>query len=236
MAQSVFERSEQKYLLDSQQYAGLLSELEKTMTVDEYGETTICNIYYDTDDYRLIRESIDKPVYKEKLRVRTYGVPKAESRAFIELKKKYEGVVYKRRVAMKYADAMQFLSTGQYDSAMLDAKSPNAGQIAEEIRWVLKFYRELKPKLVLCYDRVAFLGKEDPNVRLTIDKQIRYREKDMDLTLGDEGDALYEEPHYLLEIKITDRMPDYLIEAFRKLRIYPVSFSKYGRIYEKLHK
>lgn len=108
--QTVFKRYENKYFINSKQYAGVLHTFERYAEPDRYGRSRICSVYYDTPDRRLIRASLEKPVYKEKLRLRTYGVPSDGSPAFIEIKKKYKGIVYKRRITADYADALKYLS------------------------------------------------------------------------------------------------------------------------------
>ena len=138
----IFERVEQKYLLDSLQFEALWAVLEPYMRPDEYGRSTICNIYFDTPNYLLARLSGEKPVYKEKLRLRTYGVPKAESPSFVELKKKYQGIVYKRRIVMPYGEAYDWLVNGK-------APKENS-QIAKEIAWSLHYYGDLKSAMALC--------------------------------------------------------------------------------------
>ena len=109
MITSIFERKEIKYPISSRQHDELLGLLSGRILPDEYGLTTVCNIYFDTPDHRLIRESIEKPMYKEKLRLRTYGVPGEGSTAFLELKKKFDGIVYKRRETMPYSEAWDLL-------------------------------------------------------------------------------------------------------------------------------
>ena len=110
MAGQIFERYEKKYLLDENQYTELQKVLKGRFQIDNYGKTTINNIYYDTPESLLIRRSIEKPVYKEKLRVRSYGKADSETQVFIELKKKYKGIVYKRRTSMKlrHSDALLY--------------------------------------------------------------------------------------------------------------------------------
>ena len=158
--QCCFERYEKKYCLTLSQQRFLLERMTPYMKKDAYGEYTICNIYYDTDDYRLIRASLEKPVYKEKLRVRSYGVPTDGGRVFAEIKKKYDGVVYKRRITASPADAAAFLRTGQSAQPL--------GQIGREIAWFQHTYHA-GPKVFLAYDRAAFSGADDPAVRITCD-------------------------------------------------------------------
>lgn len=221
--QTVFERIEKKYLITPTQFELLWPILLREMQPDQYGRHTICNIYYDTPDYRLIRASLEKPVYKEKLRLRSYGVPTRDSTVFLELKKKYKGIVYKRREQMPLAQATDFLENG----------APPGGadsQILREITAFLAFWQP-EPKVFLAYDRVALFGRTDPELRLTIDTNIRWRTGELDLTAGDEGEDLSIQGQYLMEVKIPDAMPLWMARAFSLLDIYPVSLSKYGLCY-----
>ena len=165
--QEIFKRIEIKYLLDETTYRRLRERLENIAEVDRYGESSILNIYYDTPDYRLIRTSLEKPDYKEKLRLRSYNIPTKESPAFIEIKKKYDGVVYKRRIDMKYGEALKYLNEG--------AEAPKDSQIKREIDYMMSYYQGLKPMMAISYDRIAMFGKEDPELRITFDRNIRYR-------------------------------------------------------------
>ena len=148
-----FQRCEKKYFVTPAQQQALLGALAAHMQPDAYGSYTICNIYYDTDDWRLIRASIEKPIYKEKLRVRSYGVPADGAPVFVELKKKLDGIVYKRRVTLPAELAAPFLSGSAPQAAQ--------GQIADEILWFQRVYRAV-PKVFLAYDRTAFAGLDDP--------------------------------------------------------------------------
>lgn len=222
----VFKRVEKKYLLTKEQYEGLMPLINEYMRGDEYGESTICNIYYDTPNNRLIRLSLDKPVYKEKLRLRTYGAPNENTTAFVEIKKKYQGIVYKRRISMKYSEAMAFTKD----------RTPPAkdSQIAHEITWLLNYYDGIAPAMVLTYDRTAYFAKNDPNLRITFDKNILWRDYDIDLLLGIYGNSILPEGCRLMEVKIPDAMPLWLAHKFDELKIVPTSFSKYGKAYETL--
>lgn len=224
--QDTFKRYELKYLVREEQYESLMKELESYMSVDQYGKTTISNIYMDTSDYLLIRRSIEKPVYKEKLRIRTYGNTTGETPAFIELKKKYKKVVYKRRISIPYEEARKWIIEGRVPKV--------DGQIVDEIKWFLKLVKGLKPAIVLCYERIALYGKEDPELRVTLDERIRWRDDDLNLCSGTEGQELLNQGDHLMEIKIAGSMPLWLVRILDELRIYPVSYSKYGRAYLQL--
>jgi len=222
--QDVFKRYELKYLLNEVQYQVLMRESADHLTADEFAAATIANIYYDTDDFRLIRASIEKPVYKEKLRLRSYGIPKEESKVFLELKKKFKGVVYKRRIDLPFLEAQAYLLEGIRPAA--------DSQILREIDWFRRTY-PLLPKAFIAYDRAAWRGREDPGLRLTFDQNIRCRESCLDLSRGNWGRPLLTPGQRLLEIKISGAMPLWLARLLNRLDIYPASYSKYGACYKK---
>lgn len=221
--QDVFKRYEKKYLLDSQQYKQLKMLMGLYMEADHYGRHTIANIYYDTEQYDLIRTSIDQPIYKEKLRVRSYGIPKNEDLVFVEIKKKYKGVVYKRRMQMKLNEVESYFKEG--------IKPSEAGQIFQEIEWFKNRYNPT-PKVMIAYERTAYFGKENSDIRMTFDQNIRFRENELDLSKGHYGRPLLESGLTLMEIKIPGVMPLWLSQMLTRLEIYPTSFSKYGNCYK----
>lgn len=223
--QSVFRRREVKYLLDDRQYYALGQTLRQRMVPDEYLHSSISNLYYDTPNFRLIRESLAKPKYKEKLRLRCYSVPEEDSPSFVEIKKKCGGVVYKRRACLPYAQAVAYLA-GQGEG--------DPGQIGRELDWFLGFYGDLHPAMYLSYDRISLKGKEDESLRLTLDRNIQWRTQALDLSQGPWGHALLRPEQRLMEIKIQDAMPLWLAEALSRLGIFPTSFSKYGAAYQTL--
>lgn len=220
--QTVFKRTEKKYIITLNRRKQLLKLISSQICSDKFGESTVCSLYFDTDDFRLIRNSIDKPVYKEKLRLRSYSTPKADSNVFLELKKKYKGVVYKRRETLKYSDAMNYFNT---------RSKPVDTQIMKEIDWTINYYNGLEPKMFIAYDRTAFYSKEDSNLRITFDKNIRFRNYDLELGKGSYGDLILDSELCVMEIKILNSMPLWLSNALTQLKIYPSSFSKYGTAY-----
>lgn len=223
----VFERSEKKYIITREQQLELLAALDDRLTPDKYGESTINNIYFDTPDFRLIRASIEKPtVYKEKLRIRSYGHPTADSNVFVELKKKYKGVVYKRRIDMTYLQSILYLCKHQ--------PPPKETQVTKEIDYFVSFYKKLRPAVSLFYDRMAYYSAEDPDLRLTFDTNIRFRTRDFDISKGDHGYLLMGSDQYVLEIKAAGAMPLWLTHELDRLKIYPNSYSKYGNAYKLL--
>lgn len=222
--QFCFKRYEKKYMLTPDQLTRMLAGISGHMRADEFGRYTICNIYYDTDDFQLIRASLEKPVYKEKLRMRSYGVPGSRDEVFVELKKKYDGVVYKRRTAMKAADAVSYIHDG--------AVPGREDQICHEIDWFMRSYHP-KPKVFIAYDRTAFAGLDNPDLRLTFDTNLRWRDRDLDLRAGDYGEPLFASDQILMEIKIPGTTPVWLAHLLSEIGAFPTSFSKYGTCYQQ---
>lgn len=220
-----FKRYEKKYLLIGDKYEKFREEVDRHMQVDEFGLDIINNIYYDTDQYDMIRESIEKPVYKEKIRLRGYGNIKNGDTVYLELKKKYNGIVYKRRAQMKLEEAYETITEGHIKN--IDT------QIRRELDYVLAFYKP-KPKIYLAYDRVALFDPKGSDLRITFDFNIRYRTDDLDMSHGDYGKNIMTDDSVMLEIKAASAYPFWLIKLLEECEIYPVSFSKYGTVYTKL--
>jgi len=225
MAQYVFKRKEKKYKLSRQQMEAFLSVLEKYMIKDKYGVHTIRNLYLDTEDYALIRRSMEKPIYKEKIRLRGYGEPDADSRVFLELKKKYKGVVYKRRVKMSLNEAEEYL-----ESRKTEHKDT---QVMKEIEYFMDYYQSPTPKAYVAYERVAYFSEEDDNLRVTFDTDIRGRFVSLTLDCDAGCEEILPKGYCIMEIKTVGAMPAWMVETLSKLKIYPSSFSKYGTLYQK---
>jgi len=224
--QNTFMRYEMKYLVTAEQRRELMRLMERYMEPDEFGRSTICNIYYDTPDMRLARRSIGKPVYKEKLRVRCYGTASAEDKVFVELKKKYDEVVYKRRVSMCEEQAEKYLAG--------NCSAPKENQIVSEIDYFVSEYEGLAPAAYVAYEREAFFAKDDPNLRITFDDNIVWRADDLSLTKGVYGSALMKPGQSLMELKVSSAMPLWLTHKLSELKIYKTSFSKYGNAYKAM--
>lgn len=218
-----FKRYEKKYLLSREKYEALWAELEPYLKPDRFFQSTVCSVYYDWEDFRLIRSSIEKPVYKEKLRLRSYNVPRADDTVFVELKKKYKGIVYKRRVQMEARQAEDYLAGL--------CPAPDDGQINREIDWFLKTNPVL-PRVFIACDRRAYVSRDNEELRLTFDSSIRWRETELSLTAGDQGKELLEDGQVLMEIKLPEAAPLWLAEMLSRLEIFPRGFSKYGQCYK----
>lgn len=232
MAKEVFLRYEKKFLLDKAACSLFQKRLFNYMDPDEYNRThdfyTISNIYYDTRDNYLIRNSLSKPEYKEKLRLRAYGVPSLDSRVYLEIKKKFCGLVNKRRTSIRLSEAYDFAAAG----IKPEIRSYMNKQVINEIEYILKLY-DLMPRLYLAYDRQAFFGRDDHCLRITFDRNIRIRRDDLRLESGDYGEALIDDGQILMEIKMEKSMPVWLSKMLSEYRIYNTSFSKYGRAHAK---
>lgn len=224
--QTVFKRYELKYTLTLVQKARLLAAMAPYMALDQYGRTTICNLYYDTDDYRLIRHSIEKPVYKEKLRLRSYGPASAHCPVFVELKKKYDHVVYKRRLPMVHADAVQWLSG--------TAPCPTDCQIGREIDYFLHYYPGLHPTVWLSYEREAYYAKDGGDFRVTFDDRLLARTGNLSLDSDPGGTSLLPEDTVLMELKCNGGIPLWMAHILTDEQLRKTSFSKYGMAYQTL--
>lgn len=224
--QAVFKRYELKYLITAEQKQRLLAAMEPYMALDKYGRTTIRNIYFDTDSYRLIRRSIEKPVYKEKLRLRSYAKASPDSTVFVELKKKFRSVVYKRRVPLTEAEAADWL-TGKRHCGIRT-------QITDEIDYFLSFYGSLRPVVFLSYEREAFYSRDGGDFRVTFDENILCRRTELSLEAESWGTPLLEEGSVLMEIKCSGGIPLWMTRVLTRERIYKTPFSKYGTAYQKL--
>ncbi len=222
---ATFERIEKKLLMTEDQYRALLPVLRKYMCPDIYFSSTNCSLYMDTPDFLLVRRALSKPEYKEKMRLRSYGVPGMNDPVFLEIKKKYDRIVYKRRISLGAEDAMNYLEKGM-------VPTPST-QILREIDYMRSRY-QLIPAMVLCYDRHSYAEREESvnSLRITIDKNIRYRMDRLDLRKGDDGTLLLAPGTRLMEVKTTQAIPLWLAHAMTETGISMTSFSKYGHAYE----
>lgn len=217
----IFDRIEKKYILNEQQFKNIKLKILEYMEIDKHhkGEYTISNIYLDTDNFDMIRKSLDKPIYKEKVRLRSYGIPNKKDKVFLEIKKKYKGQGNKRRIKLNLENAYKFINK----------EITINSQIGKELEYIIN-QNKLKPKIYIAYDRLAF---QQNNFRITLDYNIRYRTEDIGLENGDSG-RLLNKDIYIMEAKATNAYPSWFIKILTEEKLYPNSFSKYGTIYKKL--
>ena len=224
----IFKRVEKKYLLPVEKKEALLAAIGEHLIPDAYGKSTICSLYLDTPTFLLIRNSIDATTYKEKLRIRSYGVPKENGRVFFEIKKKYKGVVYKRRISTTLGEAEAYLQSGN---------PTEDSQIMREIHYAMEFYHRPRPRVMIACEREAFFDVKHPNLRITFDSAVRYRDYGLSSSdgltdrYGSSGKQILPDELSLMEIKTDGAMPIWLAEALGNCEIYPGKFSKYGTAY-----
>lgn len=227
MAIEVFNRFEHKYMLDRETFIKVIEVMDKHMEIDSHNighkPYTIANIYFDTPDDYLIRTSLQKPEYKEKLRLRAYGVPNIDSKVYLEIKKKYRGIVNKRRTTLKLSEAYSFVKSGKAP----EPKEYMNRQVLRELEYFLKVY-DLSPKVYLAYDRIAYFEKDNKDLRISFDMNIRSRRYDLAPEAGDYGERLLADDVYLMEIKTSLAKPLWLTHMLTELNIKRKSFSKYG--------
>ncbi len=230
MAIEIFNRYEKKYMLNQAQYDEVNKVLAEYMDKDKFNENDkkylISNIYYDTNDDHLIRESLQKPIYKEKIRLRSYGPKTDDDFVFLEIKKKFDGLVNKRRTKLTLGEAKDFIKYGK-----IEIKDYMNVQVVNELKYLLQMYK-LEPKVYLSYERLAYFAKEDNDLRITIDTNIRTERNNISLNEMNIGNVLLEEGQYLMEIKSAKAMPMWLVKTLSDNEIFATSFSKYGTEYK----
>lgn len=220
-----FKRHEIKYLITINQYINLMDYLSDKVEKDVVYKSTICNVYYDTDNFELIRKSIEKPIYKEKLRIRSYDKPTLDSSVYVELKKKYDHIVYKRKekIAYKYILNNSFLECVET-------------QIDKEIKYFNDFYGGLTPKMFLSYEREAYYFKTDKQIRITFDTNIKYQTESVSLLPSISDIKLLSNNLVLMELKVPFSIPYDLAKYLSSEKIFKTPFSKYGTAYKQIHK
>ncbi len=219
-----FERMELKYLITPEQLELIKAQMSRYMAMDQYGITIIRNLYLDTDNYRLIRRSIEKPAYKEKIRLRSYSAADPNDEIFVEIKKKYQGVVYKRRMTMPQQAALTWLS-GDH------SQIPDT-QIAAEIDYFSQYYGDLRPVIFLSYRRQAWYSLDGSDFRVTFDDDILCRQDRLSLSQPPGGISILPEGFILMEIKTAGGIPLWMVNLLSREKIFKTSYSKYGTAYQ----
>lgn len=241
-----FERKETKYLLTPSQYAQFKVLVAEHLAPAEYPEGDVASVYYDTPDDVLVNRSLAAPKYKEKLRMRSYGTASAGSPVFVEIKKKFKGITYKRRVSCTLQAAQAFLAGMPYEEAverwpLADAEAQAAchmfksRQVAGEIAWMRDHYEGLAPKMLVSTHRESFVAADDPELRITFDEDVRWSDDapTLERPAGEHG--LFANGERILEVKCAGSIPLWLVDALSQCGIRPQSVSKYGRAYLAAH-
>ena len=218
-----FRRIEKKYIIDKKQFELIKKGIEKEMYLDPHGKSTICNLYLDTNDYSLIKHSLERPIYKDKVRIRSYNVANTKSDVYLEIKKKYDGIVSKRRIKAKLQDIYAYLNK--------ENEIPNSeSQVSKELDYYFKYY-DLHPTAYITYDREAYYAKNDNGFRITFDTNITARDYDLALDKGIYGKKIFEQDKILMEIKTLGGIPMWFTKMMSEYEIRPGHFSKYGATY-----
>ena len=223
MNDGVFRRYEEKYLLSEEDKYKLFQEINKYLEEDEYFKSKICSIYFDNDNNDLIINSLEKPIYKDKIRLRSYGIPNINDNVFLEIKNKYKGITGKRRIKIKLKDFNEYIENNN---------NINNSQIMKELDYLFKYYH-LKPSMYISYDRLSYVGKSNDYLRITLDSNLKARQDNLKLDYGDYGKRYFKDNYYIMEIKTLGSIPLWLTRSLNKLGIFPTSFSKYGNFYKK---
>lgn len=223
MDENHFRRIEKKYLISKSDKEILITKIKDHIKKDKYFKSQIHNIYFDTPNNDLIINSLEKPLFKDKFRLRSYGIPTLDSEVYLEIKMKYKDIVGKRRVKIKLKDYYDFLNNKHI-------KIDN--QIFKEFNYYYEYYK-LKPTIYIAYDRISYLGKEDNNLRITFDNNLRSRRNNLDFNNNSKMNYFFDDDTYIMEIKTLEGMPLWLANALSEMKIFPNSFSKYGKIYTK---
>lgn len=216
-----FVRFEKKYLLSRSQYEEILRRIKDYTEPDRFHKSEIRSIYYDTKSFEMIRRSIEKPEFKEKLRIRSYGKTLADDKVFVEFKRKLDGIVYKRRTKARCCELLDDIKSAQFKDE----------QIGKEIRYAIDQYQGIRPVIYIGCDRTSYSGTEDKNLRITFDRNICYRMKHLSLNSDPNDRQLTDK--IVMEIKVSDAMPLWLTEILDEVKAYPRGFSKVGSAFEK---
>lgn len=216
-----FTRTEKKYLLSKDQYHLFKDKINEYIIPDKFSKSKISTLYYDNKTNELIRRSIEKPKYKEKFRVRCYGDVKDDDLVFAEIKKKLNGIVYKRRTKAKYKDLMNNILTCAFEDK----------QVGEEIKYFAKYYNGISPSYYISSYRTSYISKDDPGLRITFDEDLKYRNTNLDLKDNIDDKAIFD--GVVMEIKVSDSYPPWLYKTLDDLKLYPRGFSKVGNAFIK---
>lgn len=227
IVQKQFKRKETKYILDKKTLECLEKDLQTHMTLDEFATSTITNIYFDSEQFEMIQDALAKKNSREKIRMRIYdSQPSEHSQAFLEIKKKENKIGYKYRLTSNPLSIVNYIENGIADATIRDQA------IISELEELKQRYGNIRQKMYIYYDRVSYKGLEDKKLRLTIDKNLIYRNHNVDAVAGKFGEVLLDPNKVIMEIKVPHQRPEWLKALLEKYQIEKQSFSKYGNAYK----
>ena len=227
--QTKFKRIETKYIVHKETLALLKEEFKAHLVPDDYPTSTITNIYFDSADFQMIRDALARKNERKKIRMRTYtNNPNLNSPAFLEIKSKDEmGIGHKFRLTATAHTILDFVEYGIRSEQITDEA------ISEELDNLRLVHNGIAPMMYIYYDRFSMKGIEDPNVRVTIDHNLIYRDENLDFESGKYGQPLLDEDYVIMEVKVPGMCPAWLQNILDKHGLVDQSFSKYGNAYLK---
>ena len=236
-----FERKEKKYVLDEKTLAHFMQLVGDKFGDDQYAHSTISSLYYDTPEFSMINRSIEEPLYKEKMRIRCYDDPSDEAGVFVELKKKFKGIVYKRRIRMSIEGAYAYLEGTPYSHASLLGSAIESlemdmikQQNIREIDACLNRHGKLSPAIMVVVERHSIRSTDGSNLRITFDRNARWRAHNLRFDTGFQGTPIFGGGEIIMEVKALGTYPLWLVQALDEIEAYPVSCSKVGLAYKAL--
>ncbi|QHF55620.1 MULTISPECIES: polyphosphate polymerase domain-containing protein [Streptococcus] len=223
--QKEFKRVETKYLISNHQRRQLLSDLGKHMEADDFAQSTITSLYFDTEQFDMIQDSLAKKYGKEKVRLRTYEMESdLDMPAFLEIKQKIDGVGYKYRIKTTPRQAA-ILMASDADKVVEDKR------LASQLEKLHQRYGVIKPSMLIAYKRLSFRGKKDKSVRVTLDMNMTYAVVNQLTMIGHESFPLLPDQQLIMEVKVAEQIPDWLENILHQYKLEKNSFSKYGHAY-----
>lgn len=234
MAIEIFRRREQKYLITTKQYEELVDRISPYMRPDKFGNNgkyTVTSLYFESNDWKIYYETKNKLKYRQKLRLRVYDDAALDSTAFFEVKQKHKKVVNKRRMRLPLSEAYRYI---YFPNRSLEEFETSNLQVLREIDYFRNLYH-LEPEMVVSYDRHALHHKEDADLRMTFDFNLRCRDDDLQLANGSYGDLFIDEDLVVLEVKVNDSVPLWLARILQELGCEQRSASKFCTSMELLH-
>lgn len=236
-----FERKEKKYVLSEETLARFMQLVGDKFDDDQYAHSTISSLYYDTPQYSMINRSIEKPLYKEKLRIRCYDAPRDEAGVFVELKKKFKGIVYKRRIRMSIEGGQAYLEGTPYSEASLFGSALESQKMdtikqqnIREIDACLDRHGKVDPAIMVVVERHSIRSTDGSKLRITFDRNARWRAHNLQFDTDYEGTPIFSNGEIIMEIKALGSYPLWLVRALNEIEAYPVSCSKVGLAYKAL--
>jgi len=233
-----FQRYEIKYWLTEERYFDVRDEIQRYMELDPYCHDRphhaypIWSLYLDTFDFATFEERLDGLIFRQKYRLRTYGADKPFEDAltdplFVEIKKKQNKVILKDRSLIKVREALDLLDHASGNPFMQTL--PLAQKKTMERFVFFQNHLSLGPQIAVKYEREAYFGENDRNVRVTFDRNLCAKESRALAEMYTETKNWFHHrnPQIIFEIKVYDAMPQWLVNILRRFQLRSEPISKY---------